>query len=64
MNPLVFTLILGTATPGGGFPVYGAAYAEALNAQEPRLRIETRSDSIHSLLLPRNCRFLLCCARL
>jgi TRAP transporter TAXI family solute receptor len=43
MNPIVFTLILGTATPGGGFPVYGAAYSEALNAQEPRLRIETRN---------------------
>jgi len=43
MNPLVFTLILGTATPGGGFPVFGAAYSEALNAQEPRLRIETRN---------------------
>jgi TRAP transporter TAXI family solute receptor len=39
----VFSLILGTATPGGGFPVYGTAYAEALNAQEPRLRIETRN---------------------
>jgi TRAP transporter TAXI family solute receptor len=43
MNPVVFTLILGTATPGGGFPVNGEAYAEALNAQEPRLRIETRN---------------------
>jgi TRAP transporter TAXI family solute receptor len=43
MNPLVFTLVLGTATPGGGFPVFGAAYSEALNAQEPRLRIETRN---------------------
>ncbi len=43
MNPVVFTLILGTATPGGGFPVYGDAYAEMLNAQEPRLRIETRN---------------------
>ncbi len=43
MNPVVFTLILGTATPGGGFPVFGTAYAEALNAQEPRLRIETRN---------------------
>ena len=43
MNSLVFTLILGTATPGGGFPVFGAAYSEALNAQEPRLRIETRN---------------------
>jgi uncharacterized protein len=43
MNPVVLTLILGTATPGGGFPVFGAAYAESLNAQEPRLRIETRN---------------------
>ena len=39
----MFTLILGTATPGGGFPLFGAAYAETLNAQEPRLRIETRN---------------------
>ena len=39
----MFSLILGTATPGGGFPVYGDAYAEMLNAQEPRLRIETRN---------------------
>jgi uncharacterized protein len=43
VNPVIFTLILGTATPGGGFPVFGAAYSEALNAQEPRLRIETRN---------------------
>ena len=45
MNPVVFTLVLGTATPGGGFPLYGAAYSEALNAQEPRLRIETRNTT-------------------
>jgi len=38
-----FSLVLGTATPGGGFPVYGAAFTEVLNAQEPRLRIETRN---------------------
>jgi TRAP transporter TAXI family solute receptor len=43
MNSMIITLILGTATPGGGFPVFGAAYAEMLNAQEPRLRIETRN---------------------
>ena len=43
MNPVIFTLILGTATPGGGFPVFGAAYAEMLNAQEPRLKLETRN---------------------
>ena len=38
-----FSLILGTATPGGGFPVYGAAFTEVLNAAEPRLRIEARN---------------------
>jgi len=43
MNSVVFGLILGTATPGGGFPVYGDAYAAMLNAQEPQLRIETRN---------------------
>ena len=43
MNSVIISLILGTATPGGGFPVYGDAYAAMLNAQEPRLRIETRN---------------------
>ena len=43
MNPVLFTLVLGTATPGGGFPLYGDAYAAMLNAQEPQLRIETRN---------------------
>src|ERR1700687_5353911 len=43
MNAVVFSLVLGTATPGGGFPVYGAAFSEAVNAQEPKLRIETRN---------------------
>jgi TRAP transporter TAXI family solute receptor len=38
-----FSLVLGTATPGGGFPIYGAAFTEVLNAQEPRLRIEARN---------------------
>lgn len=36
-------LVLGTATPGGGFPVYGAAFADMVNAQEPALRIEPRN---------------------
>jgi TRAP transporter TAXI family solute receptor len=36
-------LVLATATPGGGFPVYGAAFSEVINAQEPKLRIETRN---------------------
>ena len=34
---------LGTATPGGGFPVYGAAFADVVNANEPTLRIEPRN---------------------
>jgi uncharacterized protein len=37
------TLVLATATPGGGFPVYGAAFAEMVMAQEPKLRVETRN---------------------
>ena len=36
-------IVLGTATPGGGFPVYGAAFTEAVNAQEPTLRVEARN---------------------
>jgi len=43
VDGVVFSLILGTATPGGGFPLYGAAYAESLGAEEPRLHIETRN---------------------
>ena len=43
MNAIVFSLILGTATPGGGFPVYGDAFAEMVNAQEPALRVQTRN---------------------
>jgi len=35
--------VLGTATPGGGFPLYGDAFAEMVNAQEPRLRVATRN---------------------
>jgi TRAP transporter TAXI family solute receptor len=43
MKELVISLVLGTATPGGGFPLYGDAFAEIVNAQEPALRIETRN---------------------
>jgi TRAP transporter TAXI family solute receptor len=31
---------LGTATPGGGFPVYGDAFIAAIKAQDPALEIE------------------------
>lgn len=37
------TLSLGTATPGGGFPVYGTAFAATINAFEPGLRVEARN---------------------
>ncbi len=30
-----------TATPGGGFPLYGNAFAEVMNAADPTLSIET-----------------------
>ena len=43
MSPVLFSLVLGTATPGGGFPVFGDALAEILNAQEPALRLQTRN---------------------
>src|SRR5258708_24364260 len=34
---------LGTATPGGGFPLYGAAVVEALRDVDPGLMIEPRN---------------------
>jgi TRAP transporter TAXI family solute receptor len=37
------TISLGTATPGGGFPLYGNAFAEAMNAADPTLSIEPRN---------------------
>ena len=40
---IIFALVLGTATPGGGFPIYGEALAAMVNAQEPKLRIEPRN---------------------
>jgi uncharacterized protein len=43
MNETLIILILGTATPGGGFPLYGAAFAEMVNAQEPKIRVEPRN---------------------
>jgi TRAP transporter TAXI family solute receptor len=33
----------GTATPGGGFPLYGDALAEVMNAADPSLAITTRN---------------------
>src|ERR1700682_5513071 len=37
------TISLGTATPGGGFPLYGNAFAEAMNGADPTLSIEPRN---------------------
>ena len=48
----IFALILATATPGGGFPVYGDAFAEMVNAQEPKLRITTRNTKGSSENVP------------
>jgi hypothetical protein len=52
MTELVFALVLGTATPGGGFPLYGAAFAEVVNAQEPRIRVEPRNTKGSSENVP------------
>jgi len=37
------SISLGTATPGGGFPLYGAAFAEVLNQADPSISIEPRN---------------------
>ena len=37
------TLSLGTATPGGGFPLYGNALAEVMNAADPQITIAPRN---------------------
>jgi uncharacterized protein len=37
------TITLGTATPGGGFPLYGDAFAEVMNAADSALSIEPRN---------------------
>jgi hypothetical protein len=36
-------VILGTATPGGGFPAYGAAYSSTINEMDPTLSIEPKN---------------------
>ena len=37
------TVMLGTATPGGGFPLYGAAFAETVNETDASLLVQTRN---------------------
>ena len=36
-------VVLGTATPGGGFPAYGAAFIDTIQEFEPALAIEARN---------------------
>lgn len=36
-------VVLGTATPGGGFPLYGGVVAETVGAVDPSLKIEPRN---------------------
>ena len=43
MAGVVTTIILGTATPGGGFPVYGDAVAVTLNEADPSLGVQTQN---------------------
>jgi TRAP transporter TAXI family solute receptor len=37
------SISLGTATPGGGFPLYGNAFAEVMNQADPSLAIQPRN---------------------
>src|SRR5437879_9487651 len=37
------TISLGTATPGGGFPLYGNAFAEIINGADTTLSVEPRN---------------------
>ncbi len=36
-------IVLGTATPGGGFPLFGDALAASVNETDPSVQIETRN---------------------
>ncbi|HEV7717806.1 MAG TPA: TAXI family TRAP transporter solute-binding subunit, partial [Arsenicitalea sp.] len=43
-KPMLKTQIsLGTATPGGGFPLYGDAFAEVMNKADPTIEITTHN---------------------
>lgn len=43
MNNAPLTITLATATPGGGFPVYGEAFKAAIEKTDPTLTIDTRN---------------------
>lgn len=38
-------IVLGTATPGGGFELYGTVLAEAVNLVDPGLKVTTRGTA-------------------
>ncbi len=48
----VTTVSLGTATPGGGFPLYGGVFADCVNAADASLRIEPRNTKGSTENLP------------
>jgi TRAP transporter TAXI family solute receptor len=43
MTAAVTAITLATATPGGGFPLYGGVVAEVINAVDPSLHVECRN---------------------
>ena len=50
IDPTVVTL--GTATPGGGFPIYGDAFVAAITAADPTLDVQPRDTKA----APKTCR--------
>jgi TRAP transporter TAXI family solute receptor len=46
------TISLGTATPGGGFPLYGNAFADVMNTADPELAIAPRNTKGSSENIP------------
>jgi len=45
-------IVLGTATPGGGFPLYGGALADTINETDPSLQVETRNTKASTENIP------------
>lgn len=43
MSTTPLTITLATATPGGGFPAYGAAFAQSIHEADPSLTIQTQN---------------------
>ena len=46
-------VILGTATPGGGFPVYGQAVSESINAVDTTLDVRPQNTAGSSAAIAR-----------